>query len=117
MIDPRENPPARHGFVPAPADHHSGGFATNRAPIPSDLRNPDIPALYAVCGRLYPRIPPRRDQEYGGRIAANPASIMAGLAFLPTLNTLRQAEDRPRPDDMTEAERAMAELSRRWTER
>ncbi len=117
VLDPRESPPARHGFAvrlvtvilvmfPQIALGSYLTFATH-----------DLYAFYAVCGRLYPGISPLTDQAYGGMMVWIPASMMSGVAFLLALNNLRLAEDRRSPEQMTEAERAMAELSRRWTGR
>ena len=117
VLDPRESPPARHGFGLRLLTLILVMFPQIAVGSYLTFAKHDLYAFYAVCGRLYPSISPLTDQAYGGLMVWIPASMMSAVAFLLALNNLRLAEDRRPPEDMTEAERAMAELSRRWTGR
>ncbi len=77
----------------------------------------DLYSFYDLCGRLYPTMSALNDQHIGGIIVWIPASMMSSAAFMLTLNHIRIVEDAVPLEAMTEEERRMAEMARRWTGR
>ena len=117
VLDPRTSPPARSGFGVRLLTTVLVMFPQIMLGSYLTFTTHDLYKFYDLCGRLYPSLSALDDQHLGGLFVWIPASMMSSAAFLLTLNHLRLTEDARRPEEMTEQERRMAELSRRWTGR
>jgi putative membrane protein len=117
ILDPRDCPPARSSVPVRLATAIVVMFPQISLGSYLTFSTRDLYTFYDLCGRLYPSLSAIADQHIGGLFVWIPASMMSSAAFLLTLNFLRLREDARPLEDMTEEERRMTELARRWTGR
>lgn len=93
VLDPRDCPPARTSFGVRAALVTVVMFPQILLGAMITFTPHVLYSYYDLCGRLYPSIGARADQQAGGVIIWIPAAMMSVLGLVLVINALRRAEE------------------------